>query len=110
MEKFTKGEWVSNALEHDEPYQDLVISGVNKVCTIWIDDAPVDDFNREMIANANLIASAPEMYSEIEQECLELIEFIATLTKYSGDYYYYNNKLLRKQYLLAKARGESCGK
>ena len=99
MEKFTKGEWVAR-VDSESP----------QVALIRLGNGGGFDLSRspDCIANAYLIAVAPEMYAEIEQECLELIELIATLTltKYSDDYYYYNNKLLRKQYLLAKARGE----
>ena len=63
--------------------------------------------NKQLIANAHLIAAAPDMYKEIEQDIL-------WLQRLSEDYvigsYELRSCILRiktKKSLLAKARGES---
>lgn len=67
MTSFTYGPWTVQPSE-DDPYGDIRIGRVNRsVCKVWLDDAPVEDYNREQRANAKLIAAAPEMLNLIER-------------------------------------------
>ena len=78
MSKHTKGPWATDLPEHDAPYQNIKIkAGHQTVCTVWIDDAPCHDFNSEQIANARLIAAAPEL--------LEALASIAWIAVGEGD-------------------------
>jgi hypothetical protein len=62
LSNFTPGPWTTNKHEHDEKYQDILINGENRaIARIWIDDAPVEDYNREQEANARLIVAAPDL-------------------------------------------------
>lgn len=62
MSKHTPGPWDTDLSEHDHPYQDIAVrSGTRTICRVWIDDAPVHDYNAEQLANARLIAAAPEL-------------------------------------------------
>ena len=67
--KHTPGPWATDEADHDEPYQDIKIkAGKHRtVCTVWIDDAPVRDFNAEQDANARLIAAAPELLEALKE-------------------------------------------
>lgn len=66
--KHTKGVWSTNEAEHDAPYQDIeVYAGGRSICRVWMDDAPVHDFNAEQIANAHLIAAAPELLNMLRR-------------------------------------------
>lgn len=64
----TPGPWTTDEDDHDAPYQDIKIKAGNHrtVCTVWIDDAPVRDFNAEQQANARLIAAAPELLEALQ--------------------------------------------
>lgn len=62
MSNFTPGPWTTNLDEHDAPYQDMKIkAGYHTIATVYFDDAPVPDFNREQHANVNLIVAAPDL-------------------------------------------------
>ena len=62
MSKHTPGPWQTDQAEHDAPYQDIRIhAGKGSICSVWIDDAPLHDYNAEQRANARLIAAAPEL-------------------------------------------------
>ena len=65
----TPGPWATDEDDHDAPYQDIKINAGNRftVCTVWIDDAPVREFNAEQQANARLIAAAPELLEALKQ-------------------------------------------
>ncbi len=66
--KHTPGPWTSDEHEHDEPYQPIRIRAAGRtLCKIWLDDAPVHDFNAEQRANARLIAAAPEMLNALHK-------------------------------------------
>lgn len=73
--KHTPGPWATDKNDHDVPYQDIKIKAGKRhtVCTIWIDDAPVRDFNAAQHANAGLIAAAPELLEAL-QEMLDVWE------------------------------------
>lgn len=100
----TPGPWTDNKKDHGEPYQPIDINGrFHHVCTIWIDDAPVEDFNREQRANAHLIAAAPELYEALVSavELLSSAE-IQSQTRVRGMAAVIRNG----DKALAKARGE----
>lgn len=67
--KHTPGPWITNEADHDAPYQDIKIKAGkhHTVCTVWIDDAPVHDFNALQEANARLIAAAPDLLEAAKQ-------------------------------------------
>ena len=69
MSKHTPGPWDTDVQEHDEPYMNITIRAKHrrKICSIDIDDAPVQDYNAEQRANARLIAAAPDMFEAIEE-------------------------------------------
>ena len=63
----TPGPWGTDLLEHDHPYQDIVVrAGTRTICRVWIDDAPVHDYNAAQLANARLIAAAPELLEALK--------------------------------------------
>jgi hypothetical protein len=63
MNNITKGPWATDHGTHDAPLQNIKILGAysHPICELWIDDAPVPDFNREQEANAKLICAAPKL-------------------------------------------------
>lgn len=81
--KYTLGPW---KIEHpeSEPYEDIRVSGLmfenanhrTTVCRLWQDDAPVPEWNEMQRANAQLIATAPEML-EMCKSCAEDLAFSA---------------------------------
>jgi hypothetical protein len=74
--KYTPGPWLTDEKDHDEPYQDIKIKAGkhHTVCTVWIDDAPVRDFNAAQQANARLIAAAPRMAAALQRAAHMLAE------------------------------------
>lgn len=57
-EKRTPGRWNDDRKEHDQPYLPIKIAGNHHdICSVFIDDAPVEDYNREQKANAAFIAA-----------------------------------------------------
>lgn len=77
--KHTKGPWTTDEDDHDAPYQHIKIkAGKHRtVCTVWIDDAPVRDFNTEQQANARRIVAcvnACEGFSIEELEGADLFK------------------------------------
>jgi hypothetical protein len=94
--KFTKWKWKA----HDDGY-----------CMIGVlfrkgFGVLVGSKSKEVVANAHLIAAAPDMYEEIELDINDLVELLQTLDRNSDDYLFYEQKLNWKQSILAKARGE----
>ena len=73
--KHTKGPWATDEDDHDAPHQNIKVKAGkhHTVCTVWIDDAPVRDFNSAQQANARLIAAAPELLEAL-QEMVEIAE------------------------------------
>ncbi|MFW9595020.1 MAG: hypothetical protein ACMV1D_05935, partial [Macromonas sp.] len=65
--KHTKGPWATDEADHDAPHQNIKVKAGkhHTVCTVWIDDAPVRDFNAEQQANAHLIAAAPDLMAVV---------------------------------------------
>lgn len=76
MSKHTPGPWHTDDEDHGEPYQDIKIkAGEHRtICTVWIDNAPVRDFNAEQRANAQLIKTAPKLLAVLEhiQRCIPI--------------------------------------
>lgn len=67
-EKHTPGPWATDESEHDMPYQDIRIhSGKRGICVVWLDDAPVHDYNAEQQANARLISVAPDLLEALKR-------------------------------------------
>ena len=67
--KHTPGPWATDEDDHDAPYQDIKIEAGkhHTICTVWIDDAPVRDFNAEQQANARLIAASTELLEFVKE-------------------------------------------
>lgn len=60
----TQGEWRN--VYGEEPYADIqIMAGRNKIAKLWLDDAPVHDFNAEQSNNANFIAAASRIAPDI---------------------------------------------
>jgi hypothetical protein len=68
---YTPGPWAVYPCE-DDPYGDIIVGKKGRnVCLLWLDDAPVEDYNDAQHANARLIAAAPEMYESLKKiKCL----------------------------------------
>ncbi|AHK11843.1 hypothetical protein S349_53 [Shewanella sp. phage 3/49] len=107
MEKFTKGPWNIMPIEHDKEYVRIRGGSLGsrfKICNVidlkvHHDESKWCQYERfESMSNAHLIAAAPEMYS-----ALRLISDLSILSEDNG-----LSDLVDD--LLAKARGESCGK
>ncbi len=102
--KATPGPWECDFQDHDARYQDVKIrpSGrkYHAICKVWMDDAPVPEFNAEQKGNAHLIAAAPEMYELLEMVFLS-IEGGGRVVTFSDDDYE------EMRAALAKARGEA---
>jgi hypothetical protein len=66
--KHTPGPWANDLPEHEQPYQDICIqAGKRGICRVWIDDAPLHDYNAEQFANARLIAAAPDLLAALAE-------------------------------------------
>jgi len=59
MREHTQGRLYTDEAEHDATYQDIKINAGSHriVATVWIDDAPVHDFNAEQRANARRLVA-----------------------------------------------------
>lgn len=81
MSKHTPGPWSTDEANHDVPLQDIrIVAGHDRrIALVWIDDAPVEDYNIEQRANARLIARAPEMAAEIARLTARVEELEAAL-------------------------------
>ena len=98
MEKFTKGEW--EIIDHKDKVE--VWSGDDRIYFIDRIIGPKDEY----LANANLIAAAPEMYEMLNimrKGYLNLIELDLTPPQYKVNLQDAVNKI---DATLAKARGE----
>ena len=72
MNKFTSGPWYSESKDHNG--QCIVRNEDLEVCTCW--HHGVWSIEKEMAANAKLIAAAPELY-EVLKELLSSYELLA---------------------------------
>ena len=96
-EKFTSGEW--HAKVHG-------IGGLN-IGIVYINGGGFDVSGApDCVANAHLIASAPDMYREIQSVIIELQEVIEDYPIGCPDWVLLNSKIERKEKLLSEARGE----
>ena len=106
--KFTKGEWF---IERYHTMLDVSVVGKGSICTVDTDhvmDECMIDPTPEQVANANLIAAAPEMYTEISHLMHELNHVIEAYNKVVKDpsEFFDAESCHKAQILLAKARGE----
>jgi len=60
---YSPGPWATDEAEHDCPLQDIVIRDAkgSGICKVFIDDAPVPDYNARQNANKKLLVAAPAM-------------------------------------------------
>ena len=93
--KFTKGKWVVD----NSGYFTKVLS--DKVAICEMKTTP-----KNILHNANLMATAPDMYAEIQSDIEELEDKLLDVSKVSGDYDFIVGRIKHKESLLAKARGE----
>lgn len=99
MSGHTPGTWDTDLSEHDAPYQDIVVrSGTRGICTVWIDDAPCNDYNAEQRANARLIAASPDL--------LEVLQELEESSGYWSEYDVPLGIVDRMRAAIAKATGE----
>lgn len=64
----TRGPWATDEQDHCDPYQHIRVLGGNRaIAELWIDDAPVPEYNAEQWANARLIAAAPELLEALQR-------------------------------------------
>ena len=83
-DKHTPAPWVDDLADHDAPCQHINIRAEkhrHPVCKIWIDDAPVHDFNAEQEANARLIKASPLLLTALR----DLLEVHQHLGLYSDE-------------------------
>jgi len=61
--QYGRGPWASDEAEHDCPLQNITIRDAlgSSICRVFIDDAPVLDYNSRQMANKKLILAAPAM-------------------------------------------------
>ena len=73
MTAHTAGQWL---VVNDEPYELRVKVGDRTLAQLWQDDAlPMqDDYNREQLANANLMAAAPELLAALRKAANDLAD------------------------------------
>ena len=107
MSEFTKGEWkVVDGTLINEQCLFVYVDGAGVVCrlTYTVNNTPLTD---EDVANAHLIAAAPDMYKNIKED-IEVLE--RQSKQYVCGSFELRSILLRiktKEALLAKARGET---
>lgn len=104
--KFTKGDWVIYPLEDDKEYiriRGSVVGGRFKIADVRDLHLHHDEKQawckcerEESMANAHLIAAAPEMY--------EILEMLTSMPTYDAKCFLESEDSIVK--LLAKARGE----
>jgi len=102
--KFTKGKWKADlkslaSINCGEKH----IAMVNYFNTHNKDNCVNE---AECVANAHLMATAPNMYAEIQSDIEELEDKLFDVSKVSGDYDFIVGRIKHKESLLAKARGE----
>ncbi len=83
----------------DDPYDDILIKGSGRsIAKIWLDDAPVPDYNAQQKANAQLIAAAPELLEALK-EILADAEMIESFIEGGENYF------TKAKNAIAKAEG-----
>lgn len=53
----------------DEPYADITIAGARDIARLWLDDAPVHDFNCQQSSNAEFIVRAVNAHDDLLAAC-----------------------------------------
>lgn len=78
MSKHAALPWATDEHEHDAPYQEIEIRGADgrRICRIWMDDAPLPDYNSEQRANARHIVHCVNYHDRL-REALEKMHAIA---------------------------------
>jgi hypothetical protein len=101
MISHTPGPWETDCKDHDCIYQDILVRAASRsICKLWIDDAPVHDYNAEQHANAQLIAAAPELLDALRW----YVENDDTNVQQDGNEFY-TAGLRRAEAIIAKATG-----
>lgn len=94
MSKHTPEPWFDDRATHDQPYQNIKILGDENrgICWLWIDDAPVDDWNAEQRANAKRIVTCVNACAGMEDPAEEIAELkrqrdeLLAVLNYARDY------------------------
>ena len=83
MSKYTPEPWFDDRSTHDEPYQNIkILGGENRgICWLWIDDAPVDDWNAEQRSNAKRIVTCVNACAGMADPAAEIAELNALSVK-----------------------------
>ena len=99
--KHTPGPWTTDEREHNDPYQHVrILGGSRAIAELWIDDAPVPEYNAEQYANARLIAAAPELLEALQI----LLDCVTDIREINMEDYCPNSLLLARA-AIAKATG-----
>lgn len=130
--KHTQGLWATDEADHDTPFQNINIQASNHtICTVWIDDAPVRDFNSEQQANARRIIACvnacngfsieeidgADLFKDSIESCnlidelqAQRDELLSLLTEVAGNFTRYDdlpdNMLPRIDATIAKVKGK----
>lgn len=72
-QKHSPEPWCTDQMSHEEPLMDITIIAANddRVAKVWIDDAPVEDFNARQRLNARRIVACVNACIGISTEALE---------------------------------------
>lgn len=89
-EAATPGPFTTDEDEHDAPYQNIcIVAGTRKICSFWMDDAPVEDYNAAQRANVVFLTQSrtdlPACVAEIERLQAELEKAKANESKIRAD-------------------------
>ena len=97
MAKHTKGPWETDCSDHDQPYLNIKIRAAKKfartICTVYIDDAPVRDYNDEQYANAARIVACvnalegynPDAVRDVVEAAKRALNFIQNTESELGE-------------------------
>ncbi|MCP5077511.1 MAG: hypothetical protein GY951_05575 [Psychromonas sp.] len=102
MEDFTKGEWKANT-----DYATFININTDSACIASV-DVEGSVYSEEELANAHLIAAAPEMYKIIEGLCVEAenLDDIIYGDRGCGEAQEPLESVVKARAILKKARGE----
>ena len=72
-QKHSSEPWCTDQMSHEEPLMDITIIAANddRVAKVWIDDAPVEDFNARQRLNARRIVACVNACAGLPTEQLE---------------------------------------
>lgn len=72
MNKHTEGRMTTDEADHCMPHENILLMvGTRAVACVWIDDAPVPDYNREQQANARRLVTCWNACEGVPTEMLE---------------------------------------